>query len=372
MEQVKTNSGFKKFRRIFFRTIIGLILLFLVISIALSLPYVQTKIAHYATEKLNKDYGTHINIDEVAITFFGGVKLKKVLILDHHNDTLIYSDRIKTSILDFKQLVDGRLIFGDLRLDNFYLQIKNYKHEKESNLDIFIAAFDDGKKGSGKFLMKTKNIYLAQSRFVMIDENRAIPKDVDFTKLNAHLSNFRIKGPDVTTSINSMTFLDHRGVQVENLTSDFTYTKKSIVLNKLEITTKESFLKGLVVLSYNKDNHDFSDFNNKVKFNIKLDSATLATNDIRHFYKELDKNQKFYLKSKITGTLNDFYVTKMDLRDYKYSNIKGDVNFKNLFPRSPGTFYMKGNFKKISSNYADLTKLLPNILGKNCQHLCVN
>jgi len=364
LEKIKTNNGFKKFRKIFFRTIIALILLLLLISIALSLPVVQTKIAHYATDKLNKDYGTNINIDQVAITFFGGVKLKKVLILDHHKDTLISAGRIKTSILDFKQLVDGKLLFGDLRLDDFYLQIKTYKKEKETNLDLFIAAFDDGKKSSGKFLMKSKNIYLIKSRFAMLDENRPDPKDVDFTKINAHLKNFSITGPDVTTVINSMTFHDHRGVQVDNLTGDFIYTKKSIVLNKLEVTTKESFLAGRVVLSYNRDDNDFSDFNNKVKFDVKVDSATLATNDIRHFYKELDKNQKFSLKSKIKGTLNDFYVTNMDLKDYKFSTISGDVNFKNLFPRSPGKFYMKGDFKRISSNYVDLTKLLPNILGK--------
>jgi hypothetical protein len=364
LEKIKTNNGFKRFRKIFFRTLIALVLLLLLLSIALSLPFVQTKIAHYATDKLNKEYGTKINVEQVAVTFFGGVKLKKVLVLDHHNDTLIYSERIKTSVLDFKQLIDGQLLFGDLRLDNFYLQIKTYKKEKDTNLDLFIAAFDDGKKSSGKFLMKTDNIYLSKSRFVMLDLNRPNPKDVDFTKLNAHLRDFRIIGPDVTANIASMSFHDHRGVQVENLKSTFTYTKKSIVLNDLEVITKESFLKGVVVLNYNKDNHDFADFNNKVKFDVKIDSSTLATNDIRYFYKELDKNQKFYLKSKITGTLNDFYATNLYLKDYKFSTIRGDVNFKNLFPRSPGKFYMKGNFKRISSNYADLTKLLPNILGK--------
>jgi hypothetical protein len=364
LEKIKTNTGFKKFRKIVLRSIIALILLLLLVSIALSLPFVQTKIAHYATDKLNKDYGTNINIDEVAITFFGGVKLKKVLILDHHDDTLIYSQRIKTSILDFNKLLDGKLLFGDLRLDQFYLQIKNYKGEKDTNLDLFVDAFDDGKPGSGKFLMKSKNVYLKNSRFVMLDYNRAIPKDVDFTKIDAHLKDFQIKGPNVTTNINAMSLNDHRGVQVDNLAADFTYTKKNIILNKLELTTKESFLKGDVVLKYSKENKDFSDFNNRVKFDVTLDSATLATNDIRHFYADLGKNQKFFLKSKITGTLNDLYATNLYLNDYKFSTIKGDINFKNLFPKSPGNFYMKGNLKRISSNYADLTKLLPNILGK--------
>ena len=333
MEQIKTNKGFKKFRKILFRTSIALILLLLLISIALSLPVVQTKIAHYATDKLNKEYGTNINIDEVAVTFFGGVKLKKVLILDHHNDTLIFSERIKTSVLDFKQLVDGQLFFGDLRLDSFYLQIINYKGEKETNLDKFVAAFDDGKKASGKFLMTSKNIYLTKSRFAMLDYNRANPKDVDFTKLEAHLKDFKIHGPDVTTQIDRMAFHDHRGVQVVNLKAGFAYTKKSITLDKLHVSTKESYLNGRVVLSYNRDNQDFSDFNNRVKFDVAIDSSTLATNDIRYFYSELDKNQRFSLKSKIKGTLNNFYATNLDLRDYKFSTIKGDVNLKNLFPR---------------------------------------
>ena len=208
MEKIKTNSGFKKFRKILFRTISVLFLLLLLLSISLQLPFVQTKIAHYYTTKINKDYDTNINIDKVAITFFGGVKLKKVLILDHHQDTLIYSKRIKTSILDFKKLIDGKLLFGDLQLDNFYLQIKNYKGEKETNLDLFVAAFDDGKPSNGHFLMKSNNINLIDSRFVVIDENRIIPKDFDFTKLNVHLKSFQIKGPNVTSNINKMSFQD--------------------------------------------------------------------------------------------------------------------------------------------------------------------
>lgn len=364
MEKNKKDSKLKKVRKIVLRTIAVLLLLLLSVVIALSLPYVQTKIATYATDQLNEDYGTKIYIDKVAITFFGGVKLKTVIVLDHHNDTLIYSKRIKTSILDLNKLINGKLLFGDLELDQFYLQIKTYKKEKETNLDLFIAAFDDGKKSSGKFLMTSKNIFLKNSRFTMIDENRINPKDVDFTKLNAHLQHFKISGPDVTVNIAKMNFHDHRGAKIDNLLANFTYTKKNIRLEKLEVRTPESYLKGEVVLKYNRDNRDFSDFNNKVKFEVAIDSATLSTNDIRYFYKELDKNQKFYLNTKIKGTMNDFYATNMYLRDRKNSIIKGDVNFKNLFPRAPGSFYMKGDFDKISSNYNDLTKLLPNILGK--------
>ena len=364
MEKIKTNSGFKKFRKILFRTIVVLILLLLLIGISLSLPYVQTKIAHYATDKINKEYGTNINIDEVAITVFGGVKMKKVLILDHHKDTLIYAKRIKTTILDFKNLIDGKLQFGDLHLDNFELNIVNYKKEKETNLDKFIAAFDDGKPGSGKFLFQSSNVYIKESRFSMMDYNRENPKDIDFTQLNANLKDFKIKGADVSTSIKQLSFKDHRGLFVKNLIADFTYNKKMIGLENLNLETKESVFKGKVILSYNRDNKDFSNFNNKVIFDINIEESFLSTNDIRYFYKEIGENQTFFLDTKLKGTLNDFYLTDLYLLDKKNSVIKGDINLKNLFSRSPGAFYMKGDFNKITSNYSDLTKLLPNILGK--------
>jgi hypothetical protein len=48
----------------------------LLLAIALSLPFVQTKIARYATNYLNEDFGTNIQIEKVAISVFGGVKLK--------------------------------------------------------------------------------------------------------------------------------------------------------------------------------------------------------------------------------------------------------------------------------------------------------
>ena len=86
----------------------------MVVGIALTMPAVQTKIAHYFTDSLNKDFGTNITIDEVAISVFGGVKFKKVLILDHHKDTLIYSNRISTTILESKKLLNGDLIFDGL------------------------------------------------------------------------------------------------------------------------------------------------------------------------------------------------------------------------------------------------------------------
>ena len=326
------------------------------------MPVVQTQIAVYLTNRINKDYKTDIRVDQVAITVFGGVKLKKVIIRDHHKDTLIYADRIKTNILDFKQMTDGDLHFGVIRLDGLVFNLKQYKSEAGTNLDRFIAAFSSGKPSTKKFLMTAENAYFTNGRFMLIDENRANPKDVDFKKIESEIKNFKIHGPEVTMKIVKMSMLDYRGLFVENLASDFTYSKTNIKLENLDLKTKESFMKGKVILNY--DRKDFSDFNNKVKFDIKVDSATLATNDIRYFYKELGMNKKFNLHATIKGTLNDLTATNLRLIDNYNSQIIGNVNFKNLFGKENQFFYMNGNFSKVSSTYKNLVGLLPNVLGK--------
>lgn len=334
----------------------------LVLFIALTLPLVQTKIAQYATSEINKSYKTDINIEQISITLFGGVKLKKVLINDYRKDTLIFANRINTNILDYLRLTKGDLLFGDIRLDGLIVNMTTYKGDKDSNLDKFIEAFNSDKPSTKKFLFKANNAYLTNSRYILFDQNRALSKYVDFTKIEAKIKDFKIYGPEVTTSIEKMSFLDHRGLFIKNISSQFTYTKKNIILKKLDLHTNRSNFNGDVILRYKRE--DFSKFNDKVQFDIQVNQASIATNDIYYFYKELGKNQQFNFKSHITGTLNDLKLNKLNLVDDKASQIIGDINFKNLFGNNTQQFYMKANFNKVASSYDDLVSLLPNILGK--------
>ncbi|NRT13521.1 hypothetical protein HNQ00_003174 [Flavobacterium sp. 14A] len=331
-------------------------------AISLSVPFVQTKIAQYFTKSINDDFGTKISIDGVRISVFGGVKFKNVMIRDHHNDTLIFTRILNTNILEGKKILDGDLIFGDIRLDGLVFNMKRYKNEKDTNFDYFINAFNTGKPSNKNFLLKTNSATISDGRFILIDENKENPKDVDFKRLNIKLSNFLIYGPAIKTKIEKMSFQDYRGLYVADLSTDFSYTKTSIKLENLNLLTKESALKGDVFLKYTIA--DFQDFNNKVKFDIKLKSAHLATNDIRNFYDELAKNQFFDFTSRITGPLNNLVLSNLKLTDSKNTKIQGQINFKNLFGKEGQPFFMNGNFKNVSSSYDNLTAMLPNILGK--------
>ncbi len=339
-----------------------LIVLLLFLGISLSLPSVQTKIAEKFVTVINEDFGVDIGVDEVSISVFGGVKLKKVLILDHHKDTLIYANRIKTTVLDVKKILDGDLIFGNLGLDGLYFNLKTYKKEKTTNLDVFIKAFETGKPSTKHFLMTAQKASISNGHFILTDQNRIIPKEVDFTKLAISLVDFKIYGPDVTTFIEKMSFLDHRGIFVKNLSSKFSYSKKQIQLEKLDLETNFSKINADVVLNYKIE--DFKNFNDKVNFDIKLASSTIGSNDVRCFYKGLGKNLTFKTKTAINGTLNNLFFKKLKFSSGKSMFVDANLNLKNSFGKKEQRFLMIGSFNRFTTSYTDLITILPNVLEK--------
>lgn len=103
------------------------------------MPTVQTMVANKVTKNLNERYGTDINIERLGLDWKGNVDIRGVYIADHHKDTLIYSEKVNTNILNFGALFNGNLHFGHLELKNTKLYIKTYLGEVSDNLSIFAA-----------------------------------------------------------------------------------------------------------------------------------------------------------------------------------------------------------------------------------------
>ena len=157
---------------------------------------------------LRKEYKADIDVEQVSLSIFGGVKLKNVLIRDHHKQTMIHVKSIKTNVLSFEKLYNGDLLFGEIRIDSLFFSLKTYKGDKETNVGKFADLFDSGKPSTKQFLLKSKNVYITNSSFLLSDENSDSPKQLDFKKLNIESSNLKIYGPEVSTNILKMSFLD--------------------------------------------------------------------------------------------------------------------------------------------------------------------
>ena len=339
-----------------------LVLICVLGSVILSLPFVQTRFAKYATTEINKEFGTNINIERLRISLISwDTSLKGVYIEDYKQDTLFYIDNLSTSILNVRNLVNGKLEFGDIAIERLNFKLKTYQDNNNTNLEVFIDKLDDKKPrkpGTPPFYFSSADVEIRNSKFKLIDENRETTEMLNFEDLNISASQFTIVGPDVNSNIEKMSFRSTRGVVVEKMATEFKYTKQQMRFDSLSIKTPESHILGKVVFDY--DREDFRDFLNKVKINAEFIESTVALNEVNLLYNQFGSDKIVSFSTVADGVLNDLNTNDLFLT-MDNTGIRGDFNFKNLFAKD-GRFALTANMKNVTSNYYELRALLPNIL----------
>ena len=339
-----------------------LVLICVLGSVILSLPFVQTRFAKYATTEINKEFGTNINIDRLRISLISwDTSLKGVYIEDYKQDTLFYIDNLSTSILNVRNLVNGKLEFGDIAIERLNFKLRTYQDDKSTNLEVFIDKLDDKKPrapGTPPFYFSSSDVEISDSKFKLIDENREITEMLNFVDLNISASDFTIVGPDVTANIQKMSFNSKRGVVVNEMATEFKYTKQQMRFDSLSIKTPQSNLLGKVIFNYERE--DFKDFLNKVKIDAEFVESTVALNEVNLLYNEFGSDIIVSFSTMVDGVLNDLNTNDLFLTTDN-TGIRGDFNFKNLFTKDVG-FVLEANMRNVTSSYYELRALLPNIL----------
>ncbi|WP_445384769.1 translocation/assembly module TamB domain-containing protein [Robiginitalea sp. IMCC44478] len=334
-------------------------------TVILSLPAVQTRLARYATDRINKEFGTNIQLDKLRISLISwDTALENIYIEDYQQDTLVFINELNTSILSLRDLAGGKLEFGDIEIQNLYLNLKTYRDGPDTNLGIFIDKLDDGKpraEGTPPFYFFASRVDIGQSRFSLRDENLESPQILDFTKLNIAASDFTILGPEVRTQIEALSLKSTRDLQVDRLATSFTYTKQQMRFDSLSIRTPESRLEGSLLFDYERE--DFAAFTDKVQVTARFVDSEVALDEINKLYPKFGAGKKVQLNTSAKGTLNALILEDLFLVTDN-TGIRGNFNFDNLFKRD-GDFRMEASIRDITTSYYQLRGLMPELLGNS-------
>ncbi|MCX2719894.1 translocation/assembly module TamB domain-containing protein [Lentiprolixibacter aurantiacus] len=325
----------------------------------------QTRLARYATDTLNEDFGTNINIERLRVSLISwNTSLNNVYVEDYQKDTLFFIEELTTSVLSIRNLVNGTLEFGDIEMKGLNFKHHTYRDAEESNLDIFVAKLDDGKPrapGTPPFLLSSSDVEITDSRFQLIDENRENSSILDFRELNIAAEDFLILGPDVSTDIQELSFKSRFGVELEKLSTNFRYTRESMRFDSLNLKTPGSELSGDLVFDYKRE--DLADFVNKVNITAAFSESVISLDEVNELYPQFGKGKSVEFAANLNGTLNELNVNRLFLSS-DATGVRGNFTFNNLFDSS-APFRMDANIRNITTSYYQLRALMPNILGKN-------
>lgn len=334
------------------------------LSLLLSLPFVQTRLGNSATSYLQREFDVNIQLEKIDLSILGNVQIENVLILDHHSDSLIYVESLESSLYSFRKVMNNNLEFGSISLDNFKLNIKTYKNEKDNALTVFVNKFSSDKDDDtpSSFKLSSDALELNRGYVEIIDENHENKTPLFFKSIKGFGDDFKIVGPNVSVNITDFSFIENNGIEAKNISSNFYYTKSSMKFLNTILETKTSKLAADFEFNYKRE--DFSDFNNKVTILGVIKESHISLIDLKSFYNEIGTKDVLHLTANLSGQLNNLTIKNLKLVSETNAIIQGDLVLVNSFNTEKG-FSLDADFKNLTSNYEHLKILLPNILGAN-------
>ncbi|WP_417887479.1 translocation/assembly module TamB domain-containing protein [Zunongwangia sp.] len=337
--------------------------MFVLILIVFSIPGVQTSVAKKLTNSLQENNNVVIRVDRVSLNYLGDVLLNGIYIEDHHQDTLVYVNELRTSLINVNQILKNKPSLGSTTIKGLEMNMRRYKGEDSDNVNVLVEKLDSGsKKSSTPFVLKVADLQVFDSKFSYVDENNKYPDILKFESLNINADDFMVDGSEITADIKLIRTFDRRGIKIQRLSTQFLYNPTDMQLKDLEIITPYS--KIFADLDFDYERGDFADFFNKVRIKANFKNTEVATKDLHVFYDAFGQNQILNFSTKLVGTLNDFNIKDLEFSGLDRSRIDGDLRVQGCFSSEKNSFRLDGNLANFTTNYYDLVNFLPSLLRK--------
>lgn len=347
--------------KILTKTLVALVLLFIILLIVFSIPAVQTSVAKRLTDSLREKNDVNISIGRVSLGYFGDIKLNEVYVEDHHKDTLLTAEEIRSSIISFTNLINNSPNLVDTRIEGLNMQMRRYKNEDKDNLGVLIEKLRKEPTGNpSHFELRAENVQILNSKYSYFDENLDKKDVLVIDNLNIYANELLINDENIDINIGSLKGYEHRGIEIENLSTQFHYDPNKMNLVNMELQTPGSLIDADLYFNYNLS--DFSDFENLVQVEADFRESTLSSNDLKAFYDGFGDDQLLKFQTKLTGTLNDFHLANFRLQGLDRTEIYGEFQVKGSFSKQSGDFSLNGSYSDFNTNYYDMVNFLPDAL----------
>ncbi|WP_412467490.1 translocation/assembly module TamB domain-containing protein [Pedobacter sp. KLB.chiD] len=331
---------------------------------------VQTYFAQRAAAYLSKELNTTISIKSLYIKPFKSIVLEDLLVLDLQKDTLLSTPQF---MVDINRLsIDKKIIdINTVQINDGQFFLKDFK-DKSSNLDFIINYFDSGKPKVKKKKSKPYDINLGRLilnkfafRYINYNAKDTIQgSSVNFDNVNVKELSGIFEGLDtkkhlLKTNIKNLTFKEHSGFYLKNLTAQTTVDSNAIELKNLLLETNQSRLTNYYQMRF-KSFKDFNHYIDRVRMKAIFKDSHITSRDVAFFAPEMNTMKlDLDVDGQITGLVNNLKARKLSLKTGKATHIKGDFILKGL-PKWKETF-MDLNIEMAGTNKTDLDEVLAGI-----------
>lgn len=219
----------KKTLKIFFGIIGGLIFLFIILSLSLLIPSVQTFVVGKATDILSKRAQSRVEVGGVHIAFPKTVRISGIFAEDSYDDTLVYCKLIDIDVA-LMPLIRKKVQIDHLKIAGLKANVIRTAGDSAFNYSKILAAFSIGENAE----KEAKNSNLWDLGFEDIELENIVAEfsdHIDSTFLHLELEHFLVNASN--TDFQSMIFdLDNINISKAHFTMALPDQKKHTIPEK--------------------------------------------------------------------------------------------------------------------------------------------
>ena len=341
-----------------------LVLFILLLQFFLWTSIGQTFVANRATSFLETKLQTVVTIEKVDISFFKFFRLENIYLEDHHQDTLAFIKSIDFGINNIKFKNDTfRLELGMVQIKepNYFLDQK--KGDSLTNLYFVLEPLfsDDSSTSNTNVLINAQNLIIEKGKFIWNNHNfDSTDFGINWDHLNVddidvNLSYFKMVNDTFTADFTHLSGKEISGFVLDEFKGKALFNSITTKVDQLHIETPYSDI--YTNLEYTYDSiGSYVNFIDQVYMKYEFDTSTVSLKDLSYFaptLEGLDYTVKVHGKER--GPVSEMKFNNLYLKYGKGSIIYGRIFITGLPDVENTSFNCK--FKKISTNYSDLSML---------------
>lgn len=308
------------------------ILIFLVlISIFLSIPAIQMRVAHWGSQWLRATYQMDLRVQKFAYTFPNRVAFEGLLLRDHRQDTLIYLRELESRLLGFNPRTN-HLHLSSVEIEGLRFFWLTYPGAERSNFDHFLDHFESAAPDTTAgpdFGMDIGSLRILESRFWMEDLNCANCYRMDYQNLNLDAQDFQLRGSAVAATFRQARWHDPYGLTMEQLSGRLSYSDTSIGASDLRLRTDGSHLVGDLALRY-ASVEALAAFEDSVQLEARWEESRLRLKEVENYAGSLPELGTVGFSGSMSGNLQALKTQNLRLRLAQGTRLAGDFELRHL------------------------------------------
>jgi len=338
------------------------LLLFVLFSFAIRMPFFQTYIAQKASAYLSEELKTIVHIEHVDIAFFDHVYMDGIYVEDRDGDTLIYLEQIEIKLkhidwnlsnieIDKVALSKGRIyLIKKLGQDDFnygfiedYFTLDKKRAPKETKIpkifisDLMLNDIDF------KYILEYKKDYEHGINF----------NKLDLRGINLFVEDLEIVDEQFSGKIARFYAREKSGFKLNNFTADFNLNSKLLLIKRGIIETDKSRIEVPKLVFKTNTWNNYNYFEDSVFMDIHLDKTLASMEDIAYFSPDLwGMNQVVYVSGRATDFVYNLKLRNLYLETGRETILQGNFELPDF--RTDAYPIPKQHLDFLQTSYYDL------------------